>query len=102
MVHFSRTAPGSPNYGAFHGCQGAYALHNLHRWNRPIAEWDRKLSDIMSAYWINFATTGNPNDKSLPLWPAFTEKDTKVIEFGNEVKAINLPSLTSFEFFRDK
>jgi para-nitrobenzyl esterase len=100
--YFSRTAPGSPNYGAFHGCQGAYALHNLHRWNRPIAEWDRKLSDIMSAYWINFATTGNPNDKSLPLWPAFTEKDTKVIEFGNEVKAINLPSLTSFEFFRDK
>lgn len=97
--YFSRAAPGTPNYGAFHGCQGAYAMHNLRRWNRQLDEWDRTLSEIMSDYWVNFAATGNPNRKGLPTWPPFTEQDTKVIEFGNDVKPIILPAMRSFKFF---
>lgn len=97
--YFSRAAPGNPNFGAFHGCQGAYVLHNLHRWKKPFSTWDIKLSNIMSDYWVNFAATGDPNGKNLPPWPAFTEKNTKVLEFGDDVKAIDLPAMKSFEFF---
>jgi para-nitrobenzyl esterase len=97
--YFSRAAPGTPNYGAFHGCQGAYALHNLGRWNHSLDEWDRTLSEMMSHYWINFATTGNPNGNGLPEWPPFNDKETNVIEFGNEVKIVSLPAQRSFKFF---
>lgn len=97
--YFSREAPGPPHYGAFHGCQGAYALHNLHRWNRSFDVWDRTLSQIMSDYWVNFAASGNPNRNDLPGWPAFNEAETKIIEFGNDVKVITLPAKNSFNYF---
>lgn len=97
--YFSRAAPGNPNYGAFHGCQGAYVLHNLHRWKKAFSEWDFTLSDMMSDYWVNFATTGDPNSKELPDWPAFTEQNTRVLGFGDKVRAIDLPAMDSFEFF---
>lgn len=32
---------------------------------------DRKLSDQMMAYWVNFATHGNPNGPDLPPWPEY-------------------------------
>jgi para-nitrobenzyl esterase len=97
--YFSRAAPGNPNYGAFHGCQGAYVLHNLHRWKKSFPNWDIQLSNIMSDYWVNFAATGNPNGKNLPSWPAFTDQNTRVLEFGDDIKAIDLPAMKSFEFF---
>lgn len=97
--YFSRTAPGNADYGAFHGCQGAYVLHNLHRWKKQFSEWDITLSNIMSDYWVNFAATGDPNGKNLPVWPAFKERNTRVLEFGDEVKAIDLPAQKSFGFF---
>jgi para-nitrobenzyl esterase len=47
---------------------------------------DRKLSDIMSAYWVNFATTGDPNGEGLPNWPVYREKTDIALELGNEIR----------------
>ena len=43
----------------------------------------------MSATWVAFARTGNPNHKGIPHWPAYnaTERSTMVID--NEWKAVN-------------
>jgi para-nitrobenzyl esterase len=98
--YYSHAAPGEPDYGAFHGSQSAYAMHNLNKWNRPFEDWDRTLSNNMRAYWLNFAATGDPNGEGLPAWPAFTDTDTKVLEFGNQIKTIDLPAMRSFEFFK--
>ena len=41
---------------------------------RPWTDLDRQVSDTLSSYWVNFATTGNPNGKGLTEWPAYTAK----------------------------
>jgi para-nitrobenzyl esterase len=29
---------------------------------------DRHLAEVMSDYWVDFAKSGNPNGKNLPVW----------------------------------
>jgi carboxylesterase type B len=60
---------------------------------------DRKLADTMSSYWVNFATTGDPNGKGLPQWPAYREKDDRVMGFGNTIELISLPHKPALDFF---
>ena len=65
--------PEFPQYGAFHSSEIPYVFRNQHLLNRPWEETDRKLSDLMSSYWINFIKTGNPNGIGLPEWSPATD-----------------------------
>ena len=38
----------------------------------------------MSAYWVAFAKTGNPNGEGRVAWPAYTSAGDKLLEFTNE------------------
>lgn len=49
----------------------------------------RRLGDIMSRAWANFARTGNPNTEDLPEWPAFTAENGATMVFDNECKVVN-------------
>lgn len=42
------------------------------------------LADKMSLAWINLATSGNPNHKGLPNWPAYTPESGAMMIFDNE------------------
>ena len=99
LYYFRRTPPGEPNYGSFHSAEFAYALHTLHKWDRPFTEIDRRLEETMSSYWINFIKTGDPNGPNLPQWPAYDNNNPQVIELGDDVKAIPLPHKEQLEFF---
>ena len=97
LYYFSRTPPGpdSARYRAYHASEIAYVFGNLLP-PRPWEDIDRKLSDTMSSYWVNFAATGDPNGKGLPKWPAYQEKTDTAIEFGDTVElhpALNKPAL---------
>jgi para-nitrobenzyl esterase len=41
---------------------------------------------MMSAYWVQFAKTGDPNRPGLPLWPAYEAQEDRHLEFGETVK----------------
>ena len=100
MYYFDRVPPGEPKLGAFHSAEVCYALHTLKYQGRPWTTWDATLSSIMSDYWVNFASAGDPNGKGLPPWPAFSAQNTQVIRFGDTVEAIDLPAMRAFGFFQ--
>ena len=72
LYYFTHRPPApeaGPDRGATHGAEIAFAA------GTPAPNWrdeDRRVSDVMSAYWANFASRGDPNAPGLPEWPVFT------------------------------
>ena len=65
-----------PPIGAPHACEIEYAMGNLHLVDAfAWTEDDHKVSNTMQNYFANFIKTGDPNDGSLPRWPAAVPKD---------------------------
>jgi para-nitrobenzyl esterase len=84
--HVPPDKPGFPNYGAFHTSEVPYALHTLHLWKREWKPLDLKLEGDMSAYWINFARTGNPNGPGLPVWKPYEKANGNILEIGDRIE----------------
>jgi para-nitrobenzyl esterase len=57
------------------------------------------MSELISAYWVNFAKTGDPNGADLPNWPAYDEKELKAMIFDKDPGAGRLPNLDKLEAF---
>jgi para-nitrobenzyl esterase len=47
----------------------------------PFTEADKTTSKIIQQYWVNFATTGDPNGEGLPVWPKSNPKTRPYLEF---------------------
>jgi para-nitrobenzyl esterase len=86
---FSRPAPvGDPEAGrAHHGAEAPYVFHNLHLFRHQWTDVDRQLQETISSYWVNFATSGDPNGGTLPHWPAYSssQRDRAMI-LGDRVE----------------
>src|SRR5215475_2447687 len=84
FTHEPPVEPGTPNLRATHTAEIPYVFNNLKAarvypdTSSPDltsgSEGDRKLADIVSSYWVNFARTGDPNGKGLADWPAYNDK----------------------------
>lgn len=78
--------------GSFHGLDIPLAFNNVdlrQDWTgNTEAAW--KLADKMSAAWINFAKTGDPNVKGkLPDWKTYTKENGATMYFDNECRIVN-------------
>jgi len=86
---FDHALPGpeSARYGAFHTGEVPYVMNTLYATPRPLTDVDRKIAGMMSSYWVNFATGGDPNGKGLPAWPASSAKP-QVMEVGDKTEPV--------------
>ncbi|HEX6894783.1 MAG TPA: carboxylesterase/lipase family protein [Bryobacteraceae bacterium] len=108
VYYFNRTPPGESRVkGAFHGAEIGYVFDNLilppwgagpNEQARPYTDIDHKLADTMSSYWVNLATTGDPNGKGLPKWPAYKTKDDQVMGLGDKIEVMPLPHKAALDF----
>jgi carboxylesterase type B len=109
IYYFTHPLPGPDVevFGAFHTSEVPYVLNTLRMSDRPFTEADRMLADRLSSYWANFATTGDPNGKGLPVWPAVSPDAPVTMELGHLFKPIpvagDAAKLELFtRFFRDR
>jgi para-nitrobenzyl esterase len=77
--------------GPVHGSEIIYVFNNLQTRNSVWTDADRRVADVMSSYWTNFAKTGDPNGPGLPRWPQFEPTNPKVMEFSNTAIAAPVP-----------
>lgn len=68
--------------GAGHGMEIPYVFDNIPNYMK--AE-DRQLAATMSAAWVRFAKTGDPNGGNLPTWLRYDAQTDLSLEFGDTV-----------------
>ena len=99
---FMHPQPGATQklYQTFHSSELPYIFDNLNQSPHPWMKEDEKIAETMSSYWTNFITTGNPNGKGLPKWPAFKEAPEKTMELGDTMKLQPIFSKEKFDVLK--
>jgi para-nitrobenzyl esterase len=103
VYYFDHRTPQSPD-GAGHGSELGYVFKNLGGFAigsagpaaAPRPE-DIKVSDLISSYWVNFATSGDPNGPGLPTWPAFSAAVQNAMHFDAQPSARPVPNMTQIK-----
>jgi para-nitrobenzyl esterase len=87
--------------GAQHGAEIPYAFNwpnGRHSTQISWTDGDRKLADEVSSYWVNFATTGDPNGKGLPKWTPYSAKDDQLMGFADAPAMMAVPHKPALDF----
>ena len=97
MFHFGYVPPAMrarARYGAGHGSEVSFVFNTLNaRWGPPAEPTteEKELARMMNTYWANFARTGNPNSKGLPLWPLYDLQKEEILDIDLEGKPVSKP-----------
>ncbi|MEZ6029622.1 MAG: carboxylesterase family protein [Hyphomonadaceae bacterium] len=70
--------------GTPHAQERQYVFNTLSASPYPTDANDQKQADYATAYWVNFAKTGDPNGDGLPTWPRYDAASDQLLEFTND------------------
>lgn len=98
VYYFDHRTPQSPN-GATHAAEMPYVFRNFDAGfvAAPTRPEDIAMSELLSSYWTNFAKTGDPNGRGLPLWPSFSEATSAVMILDAAPSARAIPNRAQLE-----
>ena len=104
--HFSRVPPvpedadfAERSPGAFHSAEIPYVFRHLDVRDWPWSAHDRELSAAMSAHWVSFARTGDPNGDGAPDWPRFDADAPAAMHFGDALGMGEVPRPRELAFW---
>jgi para-nitrobenzyl esterase len=86
-------------WGASHFAELWYVFDHLDQSPWRWTPADRNMAAETSAYWINFAKSGNPNGAGLPLWPAFDNSRSNVQYLGDPITTGGVPGIDKLKVF---
>ncbi|HEV3062445.1 MAG TPA: carboxylesterase family protein [Vicinamibacterales bacterium] len=88
LYQFTHVPPGpeARTRGAYHASEIQYVFANLRNPAFAYGGADHTLADAMSSYWVNFATTGDPNGTGLPAWTAYDTSAESYLELGTPIQ----------------
>lgn len=83
-------------HGAPHASERQYVFKTLKTSPWPTGGNDQAVADVMSAYWVSFARTGNPNGDWVPPtkgfdrpnWPTYGNAPEHLLDFTNDGPAV--------------
>lgn len=70
--------------GAPHSQERPYVFRTLGAAPWPTDANDEARAREISAYWVAFAKSGDPNGDARPAWPAYSSEQDQLIELTNE------------------
>jgi para-nitrobenzyl esterase len=81
---FSYRQPGNPRGNPTSGPEVEFVFGTLGTETAGLITYkDRETSNVMRAYWENFAKTGDPNGPGLPVWPRYSA-DEQILTISND------------------
>lgn len=100
VYDFTHRMPGPvhESWGSYHSSEIPYWTRNLDKLDRPWSNADRKVSDNISRYWLNFIKTGQPNGGGLPIWKSFDRSNREIMDLNEapRMRPLASPDVTAF------
>ena len=91
LYQFTHVPP-SPNaktWGAYHAAEIPYVFSTLGVRDWPFNDTDFTLAGQIGSYWVNFASSGDPNSKGMPKWAPYDRGSEAYLELGDTVQLKN-------------
>ncbi len=70
--------------GVAHGDDIPYIFQTLDAAFEVVSDRDREISRQISAYWVQFAKTGDPNGQGMNRWPTYSLGADALLDLGDD------------------